>query len=536
MTQVFRALPADEGRLAIALRDGGYSVPVAIADLMDNSIAAGANSISVTVVAGPAGHTVYIADNGRGMASKGLEDALRYGSMAKATQADGHNLNKYGIGLKAAGTSIGKTLTVVSRETGSTACALQLSVDQIEANKKFGVIDLDAPADLVRKIDAIAGNHKSGTCIEISDCDRLGQALAQAENSKTDFEKQMLAGISEHLSIVFSDYLVAGLTIEFNGDTLSAPELFPAKHRVGKGHTYKINGEKISVQAYLLPVAEEIPMAERQLYRISNTHDRMNLQGVFVFRGGRAMVRGGWLDMRSKHSDIYGVRFKVSFEPGPLDEILNMDFKKSRVDLPNEIEHQITEEAARYRVEFNKALTKLRAEKKVDRDDIGHGASNRFIESNAPDIQRVHIVKDDGGSQVEVKGPWMPGPYTIEIDEVERNDQGPRVIKVSELSSDALWEPKLALQDSNVRDMAVALNTSHEFYAKTWQILESAGQANAVRILDLVFFGLAQAEWCGGTDQERATLKHWRLEVSRYLESVGEKLPKGLTDESSDDV
>ena len=84
--------------------------------------------------------------------------------------------------------------------------------------------------------------------------------------------------------------------------------------------------------------------------------------------------------------------------------------------------------------------------------------------------------------------------------------------------------------------MAVALNTSHEFYAKTWQILESAGQTNAVRILDLVFFGLAQAEWCGGTDQERATLKHWRLEVSRYLESVGGKLPKALTDETSEDA
>ena len=114
MTQVFRALPADEGRLAIALRDGGYSVPVAIADLIDNSVAAGADAIAVTVVAGPAGHTVYITDNGRGMTPKGLEDALRYGSTAKATQEAGHNLNKYGIGLKAAGTSIGKTLTVVS--------------------------------------------------------------------------------------------------------------------------------------------------------------------------------------------------------------------------------------------------------------------------------------------------------------------------------------------------------------------------------------------------------------------------------------
>ena len=531
----FRQLPADEGRLAIALRDGGYTIPVAIADIIDNSLAAGATSVDVSISGGPLGFQVVIADNGHGMTKSGLEDALRYGSSQKSGNTEGRSLNKYGIGLKAAGTSIGKTLTIVSRSEEGSLAALQLPVDLIEKEGKFGVVDLQPPAESIRKIDSIAGSDNPGTVVRISDCDRLQVAIAQAEASKTDFEKKLYRQISDHLGVVFCDYIAKGVDIVFNGDKLEAPELFPAKYSVGKTATYTIEGQAITVEGFVLPPVEELEPAEAKRFRISNVEDRMGLQGVFVFRGGRAMVVGGWLNMRKSHTDIYGVRFKISFSPGILDEILNMDFKKSVVDLPNEIEHQIIEQAAQYRVEFNKALTQVRAQKRAGKNSDGHEISNQFIQKHHEEIQRVKIVGDEGGSSIQVRGPWTPVPYVIEASDVDRDGQGPRVVKVATLPNEALWEPRLARQDDSYRDFAVVLNTSHEFYVKAWEMLEEAGQVNAIRILDILFFGLAQAEWCGTDDKERASLRHWRLEVSKYLEKAGSNLPKALSNEPSMD-
>jgi hypothetical protein len=531
----FRQLAADEGRLAIALRDGGYTIPVAIADLIDNAVAAGATLVDVTINGGPLGYQVVIADNGHGMSIQGLEDALRYGSSQKISQSADRSLNKYGIGLKAAGTSIGKTLTIVSRTEDGSISALQLPVELIEKEGKFGVVDLEPSAESIRKINVLAGPNKPGTIVQISDCDRLEIAIAQAEASKTDFEKKLYRHIEDHLSIVFCDYISGSMTITFNGEKLVAPDLFPSEHSVGAVTTYTIAGQTITVEGFVLPPVEELEPADSKRFRISNVEDRMGLQGVFVFRGGRAMVVGGWLNMRKSHTDIYGVRFKISFAPGILDEILNMDFKKSVVDLPNEIEHQIIEQAAQYRVEFNKALTQVRAKKRAEKRDDGHELGNVFIQKHHDEIQRIKIVNDNGGSTVQVRGPWTPAPYTIETKDVDREGQGPRVVKVTSLPNDALWEPRLAKQDDTVRDFAVVLNTSHEFYVKAWEMLESAGQINAIRVLDIIFFGLAQAEWCGTDDKERASLRHWRLEVSKYLEKAGANLPKALSSELSQD-
>ncbi|MCG3769604.1 MAG: hypothetical protein JW384_00733 [Nitrosomonadaceae bacterium] len=106
------------------------------------------------------------------------------------------------------------------------------------------------------------------------------------------------------------------MTITFNGEKLVAPDLFPSEHSVGAVTTYKIAGQTITVEGFVLPPVEELEQADAKRFRISNVEDRMGLQGVFVFRGGRAMVVGGWLNMRKSHTDIYGVRFKISFAPG----------------------------------------------------------------------------------------------------------------------------------------------------------------------------------------------------------------------------
>ena len=61
-------LPPDPERVMEGLRDTGYNFNTAIADIIDNSIAAEATKIDISIDLNPAGDiTVYIADNGTGM-------------------------------------------------------------------------------------------------------------------------------------------------------------------------------------------------------------------------------------------------------------------------------------------------------------------------------------------------------------------------------------------------------------------------------------------------------------------------------------
>src|SRR3954454_1729188 len=86
-------------RLMTSLRDIGYDLPGAVADLVDNSIDAGARTIEITIHA--AGHDSWIrvADDGIGMTGPRLDEAMRYGS---ERTYEGDALGHFGLGLKTA--------------------------------------------------------------------------------------------------------------------------------------------------------------------------------------------------------------------------------------------------------------------------------------------------------------------------------------------------------------------------------------------------------------------------------------------------
>ena len=84
------------GRLVDSLRHLGYGNYEALADLVDNSIDADAQIISVSVQSKNNQPQISIADNGKGMSEAVLDQAMRLGSI---TQRDlNSDLGKFGIG------------------------------------------------------------------------------------------------------------------------------------------------------------------------------------------------------------------------------------------------------------------------------------------------------------------------------------------------------------------------------------------------------------------------------------------------------
>src|SRR5579875_3500688 len=106
------AVTPSAARLTESLRDIGYDFTAAVADIVDNSVMAGATRVDVAVDFDGENSSVVIADDGVGMTANGLIEALRYGS--RRTYSDG-DLGRYGLGLKTASLSQCRSVTVVSR-------------------------------------------------------------------------------------------------------------------------------------------------------------------------------------------------------------------------------------------------------------------------------------------------------------------------------------------------------------------------------------------------------------------------------------
>ncbi len=70
-----RSLPPDASVLLESMRAIGYDAATAVADIIDNSITAGASKVSVRFDPGTP-RTVAILDNGRGMDEGELEHAM----------------------------------------------------------------------------------------------------------------------------------------------------------------------------------------------------------------------------------------------------------------------------------------------------------------------------------------------------------------------------------------------------------------------------------------------------------------------------
>ena len=119
----------------------GYSLEAAIADVVDNSIAAEARNINVNFF--PVGQEyVYILDDGHGMNSDGITNAMQYGSKNPNDIRNLNDLGRFGLGLKTASLSQCRMLTVVSKQSDSIVCR-QWDLDYIAETEEWTLKELD---------------------------------------------------------------------------------------------------------------------------------------------------------------------------------------------------------------------------------------------------------------------------------------------------------------------------------------------------------------------------------------------------------
>ena len=138
------------GRLTNSLRDIGYEFPTAVADLVDNSISAGASTVDVLIDFRGSDSVVIIADDGRGMTANEIDEAMRFGSRRNYSL---NELGRYGLGLKTASISQCRRVTVTSRKAAvrRRLSTRVLDVDHVEACDSWEILDYTSPDPRFRR-------------------------------------------------------------------------------------------------------------------------------------------------------------------------------------------------------------------------------------------------------------------------------------------------------------------------------------------------------------------------------------------------
>ncbi|HOC33201.1 MAG TPA: ATP-binding protein [Ruminococcus flavefaciens] len=108
-------LPPYAPTLIESTRAIGYSLDAAIADIIDNSIAACSKNIDIFFF--PVGDAyIAVLDNGNGMNAAEIDVAMQYGSRNPLDARASNDLGRFGLGLKTASLSQCRILTVISKK------------------------------------------------------------------------------------------------------------------------------------------------------------------------------------------------------------------------------------------------------------------------------------------------------------------------------------------------------------------------------------------------------------------------------------
>ena len=517
----------DVTRIVDGLRDTGYEFKTAVADIIDNSLAADATEIDVFIALDFENQVlVSIADNGHGMNHKDLIEAMRYGSPRRQDLA---SLGKFGLGLKTASTAFCRQLLVTSRDSAKspvlTAC---WDLDKMAKTNSWTLEVRDASVEERKLLDQTA-RKCSGTVVVWSNVDRVLPKYADlGGHPRKKALKRIIQELSDHIALVYQRFIdpkdgrAPNAIIRVNASAIEAWDPFqeqetkkPVFEAPVVVETYDGSEVTFLVRCFVLPRVSEFssPEAEKAA-RLSS--DR---QGVYVYRENRLIHGPDWLGMYKKEPHFSLARFELSFGHD-LDEALQVDIKKSRILLdPTLYEYLRDNMFPLARREAEQGYRKGQVAKAKGVGALLHASSNAAIEGKVTTLDTPTITKADaakGEAEVQNNMGTAVTPMRIVL---KKSDTPIHVETTDDIDFGVMWEPALVNGF-----LAVRLNAQHPYYQKVY--LPNIDNPVLIQSLDFILWSLAQAEVNNYSTETRDAFEEFRYEVSRNLKKLAADLPE----------
>jgi len=375
-------------RLITSLRDLGYGFVDAVAEMIDNSIEAGANFIQVGVTFNGDDSYLLVMDNGRGMTSLEIQEAMKFGSTRKY---DRYDLGRFGLGLKTASLSQCDELIVSSRQGLQRARinSFMWSMNHINKSDRWEILKVQSDV-LPPEVLSHLGNTV-GTAVCWRKLSRLmGYRWPTGKHAERE-AKRIVSDLRMGLGATFHRFLsgeVVGkrIGIFVNGEPVEPWDPFcRANDKTDALALFQVpmswgeRNEVIVFHPFVLPISKSFS-SPQEFIRAGGLRKWNKQQGFYIYRAGRLIQAGGWSGLRTADEHTKLVRVAVDIPPY-MDEAFKVNISKMRVSIPREVREKILDHLAtvikigqeKYRANSHDILTKVTFG--IDQKQLDHFAS-----------------------------------------------------------------------------------------------------------------------------------------------------------------
>lgn len=335
MVEIVRAAPSPALEIKTLMRIG-YNFNSALADIIDNSLAAKAKKISIEALPGRESPIVSITDNGVGMSPDELVKNMRLSCKdAEEVRLDG-DLGRFGSGMKTASFSQARKLIVITKsELGERSGAIW-DIDLIQKNDSWDLQILN-DEEISSLIPTRLDSYVSGTSV-------IWGKLQNFEKSEHDGSvDQLIASalveVKEYVSLYFHRFLSGSnkVVIEINGSQLVPTDPFLTRaqgYQEGPVASLRFKRGKISIKTHVLPPITN--MKNEDLKKLGGSLSVVSKQGLYIYREKRLIIAGDWMGIQSVNNLGALARVQVDI-PSALDEDWSTDVKKEKLQLPPKV-------------------------------------------------------------------------------------------------------------------------------------------------------------------------------------------------------
>jgi hypothetical protein len=334
-----------------SIAEQGYSLETALADLIDNSITAGAASIEILINMELEPFALYLADDGAGMYEDELRSSMEFPSSSLELDRKGTDLGRFGLGMKTASFSQTRSFTVLSRKKGDVKYSGRTwDVDYLAKKGEWHLI-----INSEEEINYLVESYKSISAdylAKIEDFDAntivIWKGLYKYEkylevtSRKKALKQQLYEVTLDHLSLVFHRFIErkkSSLRIRVNNKLIPAFNPFlPSCEGVRKIESKRKSFKKdhLKMEGFVLPSRSIDEVKSGSTKWTTKNCSLTDMEGIYVYRADRIIIFGGWNGLIKKGPRLQLARLRVEVG-NSVDHLLHLNVSKSKISIPYDL-------------------------------------------------------------------------------------------------------------------------------------------------------------------------------------------------------